>query len=382
MPIDFACPCGRRLRVPDRLAGKFARCPACQVSRYIPGPSEVVEEPKRAKKENKPQLVRNQSNSALVQDRPSKPAVDIRKREVVDNLPPKPAVDIRKREVVDNPPPKPAVVIPKLEIPSNRSPKPPAVDITKLEVVNDLPPKLAFEVCELEIVDDGPADRADDVCGLEIVEDSPAEPVAEACELEIVEDSPPELEEEACELEVVEVSLPDPDDDIIDLELADGEPPLDATPLPRRPSAKARPASDEDDDDDDDEEEFERPRKQRKRKKPRIENPEQDKGMALFYGSTSNADLTIMKAELRKKNAWKKQIKWWGQWEEGIKIGGIHINGGIVIGGGMLTTGLLCLAVVWALYMQGMWIPVRLIGAAVAYTVAGLVVLLKGLFSQ
>jgi hypothetical protein len=239
----------------------------------------------------------------------------------------------------------------------------PAADICNLEIVDDRPAKPAVEVGALEFVDDEPDDRTDDVCGLEIVEDSPPDPESEECELEVVEDSPPDL-----------------DDDIIDLELADGEPPLEDTPLSRRPAAKAPPPMD--DEEDDEEEEPERPRKQRKPKKPKIEDPEQDKAMALFYGSSANADITIRNAEMRKKKAWKKQLKWWGQWEEGVTIGGVHISGFIIIGGGMLTTGLLCLAVIWALYTQGMWIPVRLIGAAVIYTLIGLVVLVRGLFSS
>jgi hypothetical protein len=136
------------------------------------------------------------------------------------------------------------------------------------------------------------------------------------------------------------------------------------------------------DDEEDEEEEPERPRKQRKPKRQKIEDPEQDKAMALFYGSSSNAALTIRKDEMRKKAAWKKHLKWWGQWEEGVKIGGIYISGFIIIGGGMLTTGLLGLAVLWALYNQGAPIPVRLIGGAVIYTVTGLIVLVRGLFSS
>jgi hypothetical protein len=46
MPITVACPCGRRLRAPDHLAGKSARCPGCQTSVAIPAASgfEVVED--------------------------------------------------------------------------------------------------------------------------------------------------------------------------------------------------------------------------------------------------------------------------------------------------------------------------------------------------
>jgi hypothetical protein len=45
MPVDVACSCGRRLRVPDRFAGTFARCPACKQKIYIPGPQDGEGEP-------------------------------------------------------------------------------------------------------------------------------------------------------------------------------------------------------------------------------------------------------------------------------------------------------------------------------------------------
>jgi hypothetical protein len=50
MPIQFACACGRQLRVSDDNAGKWARCPGCGVANQVPAPNpveydvEVVEE--------------------------------------------------------------------------------------------------------------------------------------------------------------------------------------------------------------------------------------------------------------------------------------------------------------------------------------------------
>src|SRR5438477_8429795 len=49
MPITFDCACGKTLRVNDDLAGRKARCPACQAVVDIPAPAadpgfEVVED--------------------------------------------------------------------------------------------------------------------------------------------------------------------------------------------------------------------------------------------------------------------------------------------------------------------------------------------------
>jgi hypothetical protein len=50
MAIEFACPCGRRVRAPDDFAGKYARCPACQAVNRVPEADdedvelEIVEE--------------------------------------------------------------------------------------------------------------------------------------------------------------------------------------------------------------------------------------------------------------------------------------------------------------------------------------------------
>ena len=47
MPITFSCSCGKTLRVNDDLAGKRARCPACQAAVTIPAADpgfEVVED--------------------------------------------------------------------------------------------------------------------------------------------------------------------------------------------------------------------------------------------------------------------------------------------------------------------------------------------------
>lgn len=50
MPITFACPCGKTLRVNDDLAGRRVRCPACQAAATVPAAEpppafEVVDDP-------------------------------------------------------------------------------------------------------------------------------------------------------------------------------------------------------------------------------------------------------------------------------------------------------------------------------------------------
>ena len=45
MPITFACACGRRLTVPDSLALKQARCPACDQVVNVPSASVAFAEP-------------------------------------------------------------------------------------------------------------------------------------------------------------------------------------------------------------------------------------------------------------------------------------------------------------------------------------------------
>ncbi|MFM8931173.1 MAG: M48 family metalloprotease, partial [Gemmataceae bacterium] len=44
MPISVTCSCGKKLNAPDTLAGKRAKCPACQTLVLIPEPLEVIED--------------------------------------------------------------------------------------------------------------------------------------------------------------------------------------------------------------------------------------------------------------------------------------------------------------------------------------------------
>ena len=44
MPISVTCTCGRKLNAPDTLAGKRAKCPACQGQILVPEPLEVIED--------------------------------------------------------------------------------------------------------------------------------------------------------------------------------------------------------------------------------------------------------------------------------------------------------------------------------------------------
>ena len=43
--IEFACGCGKKLKVKDELAGRFARCPKCQATVPVPGTDAPEEEP-------------------------------------------------------------------------------------------------------------------------------------------------------------------------------------------------------------------------------------------------------------------------------------------------------------------------------------------------
>jgi hypothetical protein len=45
MPIEFACGCGRRLRVTDEHAGKLARCPACRGVAQVPALQPAKSDP-------------------------------------------------------------------------------------------------------------------------------------------------------------------------------------------------------------------------------------------------------------------------------------------------------------------------------------------------
>src|SRR5262245_15634445 len=44
MPVSFTCPCSKKLRIPDELAGKKVRCPGCGTTLRVPA-QEVVESP-------------------------------------------------------------------------------------------------------------------------------------------------------------------------------------------------------------------------------------------------------------------------------------------------------------------------------------------------
>src|SRR5262249_4953026 len=46
--IHFACACGRDLRVPDEMAGRQVRCPACQQVQFVPGEHVVENAPPQA----------------------------------------------------------------------------------------------------------------------------------------------------------------------------------------------------------------------------------------------------------------------------------------------------------------------------------------------
>ena len=56
MPIECACPCGRRLRVADEFAGKKARCPQCGAVVAVPPPAPDAGESEAP--EDEPPVVR------------------------------------------------------------------------------------------------------------------------------------------------------------------------------------------------------------------------------------------------------------------------------------------------------------------------------------
>jgi hypothetical protein len=88
MPIDFACSCGRRLRVPDRFAGKFARCPNCRALAMVPGSQNGRGGPETGEDDNDQQFVWNKSRLDFVPDRPREPAAENCKLDVVEEDPP------------------------------------------------------------------------------------------------------------------------------------------------------------------------------------------------------------------------------------------------------------------------------------------------------
>jgi hypothetical protein len=45
MPVDFACPCGKQLRMPNAAAGSLGKCPSCGRVLEIPGRAEDAAEP-------------------------------------------------------------------------------------------------------------------------------------------------------------------------------------------------------------------------------------------------------------------------------------------------------------------------------------------------
>ena len=44
MPISITCQCGKKLKAPDKLAGKSVKCPACQHLLTVPESLEVIED--------------------------------------------------------------------------------------------------------------------------------------------------------------------------------------------------------------------------------------------------------------------------------------------------------------------------------------------------
>lgn len=163
MPIDLACACGRRLRVPDRLSGKFARCPACRALNSVPGPQKNGDGGAESGEEaNDQQFVWSKTRLNFVPERrperrPEPPA----KNRELDSLELEPAVESCELEVVK---------------------QEPAVESDELEVVD---PEPAAEGDDLEVVEQEEAAEGED---LEVVE---PEPVEEDPELEVVEEKSP-----------------------------------------------------------------------------------------------------------------------------------------------------------------------------------------------
>jgi hypothetical protein len=116
MPIDFVCACGRRLRVPDESAGKFARCPACRGLASVPGPKPAGREPESDEEGHDPKFVWSQRRLDFLEEVPPEPAAESCGLEVVEEQPAGESCDLELVEEEDPP----ATVLPLAEEPPEK----------------------------------------------------------------------------------------------------------------------------------------------------------------------------------------------------------------------------------------------------------------------
>ncbi len=101
MPIPVTCSCGKKLNAPDTLAGKRAKCPACQSLVLIPEPLEVIED-----------------GVDFIEELPQKPAAA--KAPVKAPLPGKRPIAVPERKPAAAPTPRPTRGIPPVTAPTER----------------------------------------------------------------------------------------------------------------------------------------------------------------------------------------------------------------------------------------------------------------------
>jgi hypothetical protein len=271
MPIDFACSCGRRLRVPDRFSGKFARCPNCRALAMVPGAQNGHGGPESGEEDNDQEFVWNKSRLDFVPDRPREPAVEN----------------------------------------------------CKLDVVEDDPPA---ESCELEAVEEvAPIDD----CNLEVVGEEESE---EGPDFEVVEEGAPAAAER----------------------------------VTAKPKAKAPPKLNDAADDED----RDRPRKKKKKKM----DAEDAKGTAELYKTKGYWELMAEQEEKRRTYRGRGRLM-----KDGLTMFGVHVTGGVITGGFMLTSGLMSLALIGASLSQGWMVGPRIMAYAAAYTIFGAIILVRSL---
>jgi len=56
MPIKIKCACGKKLRIPDELAGKTGKCPACGRVIDVPGPAAEGKARRRKRRPDEPRI--------------------------------------------------------------------------------------------------------------------------------------------------------------------------------------------------------------------------------------------------------------------------------------------------------------------------------------
>lgn len=99
MPIQVICSCGKKLNAPDTLAGKRAKCPACQNQILIPEPLEVIED-----------------ELEFIEELPQKPALTKAPAKATQASPRRPV----PRQAATPQSPKPADGVPPLTAPAER----------------------------------------------------------------------------------------------------------------------------------------------------------------------------------------------------------------------------------------------------------------------